>query len=197
MSNDKRQLLIDTALTLFYQQGVNSVGINEILKVSGVAKKTLYHHFSSKEALLLAALTARDQIFLTWLARELNQAQQYSSSDTSVQLKHQRVAQQLFMALTAWFNDQVPELSPFRGCFFINTATECSAQYADVIQYCTAHKRNVRQLIQQHLPEADTALLHLIYLLKEGAIVSAQLDHDLQSAQKCIPIINGYLATQS
>lgn len=38
---DKRQLLIDTALSLFTERGINLVGINEVLKVSGVAKKTL------------------------------------------------------------------------------------------------------------------------------------------------------------
>ncbi|MDF4603837.1 TetR/AcrR family transcriptional regulator, partial [Vibrio parahaemolyticus] len=54
--NKKKQLLIDTALSLFYKQGINSIGINEVLKVSGVAKRTLYSHFESKEALILAAL---------------------------------------------------------------------------------------------------------------------------------------------
>lgn len=32
----KRQLLIETALDLFYRHGINSIGINEILKVSGL-----------------------------------------------------------------------------------------------------------------------------------------------------------------
>ena len=52
MSN-KRELLTKTALDLFYKNGINSVGINEILKVSGVAKKTLYNYFGSKEELVL------------------------------------------------------------------------------------------------------------------------------------------------
>lgn len=65
--NKKKQLLIDTALSLFYKQGINSIGINEVLKVSGVAKRTLYSHFESKEALILAALDQRHQIFIAWL----------------------------------------------------------------------------------------------------------------------------------
>lgn len=52
----KRQQLINIALQLFYEKGINSVGINEILSVSGIAKKTLYNHFTSKEDLVLAAL---------------------------------------------------------------------------------------------------------------------------------------------
>lgn len=37
--DEKRRLLIDTAFQLFYEKGINSVGINEILTVSGIAKK--------------------------------------------------------------------------------------------------------------------------------------------------------------
>ncbi|HFG1889890.1 TPA: TetR/AcrR family transcriptional regulator, partial [Vibrio cholerae] len=48
--NPKRQLLIDTALNLFYKNGINSIGINEVISVSGIAKRTLYSHFESKEA---------------------------------------------------------------------------------------------------------------------------------------------------
>ena len=80
--NQKRQLLIDTALDLFYQYGVNSIGINEILKVSGVAKKTLYSHFESKEALILATLEQRHVIFIEWLEEQLQRAnveEKYSS----------------------------------------------------------------------------------------------------------------------
>ena len=50
---DKRTHIILTALSLFYQKGIHSVGINEIISVAGVAKKTMYHHFASKDELLL------------------------------------------------------------------------------------------------------------------------------------------------
>ncbi|MBF4438000.1 TetR/AcrR family transcriptional regulator, partial [Vibrio cholerae] len=65
--NPKRQLLIDTALNLFYKNGINSIGINEVISVSGIAKRTLYSHFESKEALILAALQKRHEIFTFWL----------------------------------------------------------------------------------------------------------------------------------
>lgn len=46
--NEKRRLLIDTAFQLFYEHGIASVGINEILKVSGIAKKNLVSPFSKQ-----------------------------------------------------------------------------------------------------------------------------------------------------
>ena len=71
---DKRQQLINTAFRLFYQNGIHAVGINQILKESGIAKKTLYHHFASKEQLLLAVLEYRDQIFLQWFSGYIKRA---------------------------------------------------------------------------------------------------------------------------
>ena len=73
--NKKSELLIDTALALFYTKGINSIGINEILKTSGVAKRTLYSHFESKEALILAALNQRHKKFITWLAEQLSETE--------------------------------------------------------------------------------------------------------------------------
>jgi len=52
----KRNLLITRAFELFYTKGIHAVGINEILQYSGVAKKTLYHHFTSKDELVIATL---------------------------------------------------------------------------------------------------------------------------------------------
>ena len=68
----KRDLLLSTALELFYRHGINSIGINEVIKVSGVAKKTLYSHFNSKEDLVLRALEKRHLIFIQWLEAKLD-----------------------------------------------------------------------------------------------------------------------------
>ena len=112
--NEKRRLLIDTAFRLFYENGINGVGINEILAVSGIAKKTLYSHFASKDELVIATLQERDTVFLTWLDGELK----HSNSS-------REVIEQLFAALTKWFTNQVPELTDFRGCYFIKTSGQC------------------------------------------------------------------------
>jgi AcrR family transcriptional regulator len=180
--NDKRQLLIDTALKLFYENGINSVGINEILKVSGVAKKTLYNHFKSKDELIVATLASRDKAFLAWLATALKGAQ--TNAD---------VVCRLFHSLTSWFKNDVPKLSQFRGCFFINTSAECSDQSSDISKYCMFHKSKVKALIQKNLQNEDDALLDMICTLKEGAIVSAYLNQDNEAAEKCIPWVLNYL----
>src|SRR4051795_4170264 len=58
-STPKRDLLLDTAAELFYRDGYHAVGIDTILAEAGLAKMTLYHHFSSKEELIVASIDRR------------------------------------------------------------------------------------------------------------------------------------------
>jgi len=176
--DSKRQILINTALSLFYEKGVNSIGINGILSVSGIAKKTLYNHFKSKEALVLAALEQRNNTFTVWLEHSLDDAK----SD-------KEVVDKLFNALTDWFSGSVTELGDFRGCFFINTSAEFSDPDCDISKYCLYHKQQVQALISRHLSPPNKALVDLICILKEGAITTAYVEHDLNAAQKCIPLL--------
>lgn len=176
--SDKRQHLVDTALKLFYEKGIHSIGINEILKVAGVAKKTLYTHFESKEALLLAALKQRDEIFVQWLDNRLAGAE-----------TNQQTVERVFNALEEWFTGAAPELGDFRGCFFVNTSAEFSDPNSDISKYCQTHKQRVRQLIEARLPTPNNTLLNAICLLKEGAINTAYVEHDLSTPRKCIQLL--------
>jgi AcrR family transcriptional regulator len=60
-----RQNIIETASSLFYKNGYNSTGIDEIISVSGIAKATLYNHFRSKENICIAYLKYKNSIFLS------------------------------------------------------------------------------------------------------------------------------------
>ncbi len=176
----KRQLLIDTALDLFYKNGINSIGINEILKVSGVAKRTLYSHFESKESLVLAALTQRHEIFCTWLDEKISN----SNND-------QELIEDLFRALEQWFNSAETALGDFRGCFFINTAAEFSDVNGEIARYCAQHKQTVRELIQRQMTTNNPLLLDAICLLKEGAITTAYMTgQGKEASEKSIQILN-------
>ncbi|GLQ74369.1 TetR/AcrR family transcriptional regulator [Vibrio penaeicida] len=168
----KRQLLIDTALDLFYHQGIHEIGINEVLKVSGVAKRTLYSHFESKDALILAALEQRHSRFMQWLEVVLQKAE----SD-------QELIDDLFDGLAQWFNGNTKDLGKFRGCFFINTSAEFSNIESDILQYCTFHKREVKQLIESKLSDENSHLLDAICIMKEGAITTAYMTH--QGTEVC------------
>lgn len=49
---DNRELILETALELFYTRGYDAVGVQEIAEKSGVTKPTLYYYFKSKYGLL-------------------------------------------------------------------------------------------------------------------------------------------------
>lgn len=162
--SQKRERLINTALDLFYCNGINSIGVNEVLKVSGVAKRTLYTHFNGKDELILAALEKRHHTFIDWLEQSLNQA--HSDKD---------VISQLFLSLRSWFNGKETALGQFRGCFFINTAGEFGDKSSAIFQSCTEHKHKVKQLIESKLSQKNKTLIETIYLMHEGAITSAYM----------------------
>lgn len=59
-----RQQILQQAHRLFRKSGFVRTGMDEIAEASRVTKRTLYHHFDSKDALLAAVLTAQhEQLF--------------------------------------------------------------------------------------------------------------------------------------
>src|SRR6266576_1800119 len=53
--------ILDAAYELFSRRGIQAVGVNEVTERAGVATATLYRHFPSKDALVLAFLDLREQ----------------------------------------------------------------------------------------------------------------------------------------
>src|SRR5258706_5871587 len=67
-----RERILEAAYELFSRQGIRAVGIDAIVASSGVARMTLYRHFASKDALVLAFLERREERWIKdWLQREV------------------------------------------------------------------------------------------------------------------------------
>ena len=54
--SDARNRIVQTALALFAARGYHNTGVADILRESGVQRGALYHYFSSKKELGLAAI---------------------------------------------------------------------------------------------------------------------------------------------
>lgn len=175
----RRQDLIDTALRLFYEHGIHAIGINQVLEEAGVAKQTLYNHFQSKDSLIEAAVEHRDNLFFNWLEGRMNSRPE-----------GREALLEMFDAVHDWINSRVPTLSRFYGCFFINTCGEYSDPEHPVHKRCAAHKTRVFDLLKYHAgkfceSEAEAEeLANALFLLKEGAIVKAHVEGDLEAAVK-------------
>jgi AcrR family transcriptional regulator len=64
-NTNKRQKLLDSALSLFVNQGIDATSTASIAKHAGVANGTLFHHFPSKEILVLTLYKTIKQDFAT------------------------------------------------------------------------------------------------------------------------------------
>ncbi len=58
-AEERRNQLIDTALSLFAQRGFGNTSMKDLAEAAGVAQGLVYHYFRSKEDLLLAAIERR------------------------------------------------------------------------------------------------------------------------------------------
>jgi AcrR family transcriptional regulator len=66
-----RDRILEAAYELFARQGIQAIGVDEIIRRSGVAKATFYHHFASKDDLVLEFLNLREQRWtLDWVEQE-------------------------------------------------------------------------------------------------------------------------------
>ena len=62
-----RERILETAAALFSKHGYRAVGIDTIIRESGIAKMTLYKHFQSKDALIAAYLERTNAGFWRWI----------------------------------------------------------------------------------------------------------------------------------
>ena len=63
-SERTRQRILDAAYVLFRRKGYTRVSMDEIAAATTVTKRTLYYHFTSKDALLAAVLEAQHRLAL-------------------------------------------------------------------------------------------------------------------------------------
>lgn len=161
-STPKRDRLLDVAGDLFYQDGYHAVGIDRILAEAGLAKMTLYHHFASKEELIVAALERRGRLMGAALAEELAAAGSSPRKRLAV----------LFDWHEKWFRSR-----EFNGCAFIRAAGEypdpASPVHQAVARRKTAARERIRGLLEEMGVKDAAGLATQLHLLLEGAIVTA------------------------
>jgi AcrR family transcriptional regulator len=154
--NNPRQQILETASQLFYQKGIQNVGINEIIASSGVAKRTLYRHFVSKDELIEEVMKHRATEWLYWFETAV--------SDRGNTAKEKLLA--TFDVLREWY------ASPdFRGCPFINAVLEIADASHPAHEVSIRVRESIRMQIKQLAEEAgvkDSESFSQQYLLLIG-----------------------------
>jgi AcrR family transcriptional regulator len=158
---------------MFETDGVHGTGINAIIARSGVAKDTLYNHFSSKDDLVLEVLRRRDEQWCTWLRAGVERA----TNDPAQRL----------LAVFDMLDTELSDLN-YRGSVFLAASTDFADAQHRVRQACVEHKTRVRQYLtdlsrQAGLADPD-ALGFQVMLLIDGAICARTMQEDRQAGQR-------------
>lgn len=160
-----KDTIIQTASDLFYRNGYNLTGINEIIKEAGIAKATLYNHFQSKEDICLAYLEHKNTTFLTQISAYANAAPHG---------KDQLLA--LFDFLNVFFDG-----TDFNGCWCIKTVAEIPTDNVKIRTEIQNQKNDFLKLIEGLVivnleSVQDPGLVaKQVYLLYEGAVAESHL----------------------
>jgi AcrR family transcriptional regulator len=155
-----KEHIVETASRLFYEQGYNATGINQIIAEAGVAKASLYQHFPSKEDLLAEYLTRESARTMESLTKEV------ARHDT------------LQDKITAIFDNlgRIIRKSEFQGCQFLNIVSEIPASDARIRGLIQKQKNDIRQLFKSVLKEEKKQdLADEFYLLFEAALIAGKV----------------------
>jgi len=164
-----RERLLAAAEELFYQDGVQSVGIDRVIERAGVAKASLYANFNGKNDLVRAYLDARFE------ARR-------AAIETKLAL-HEAPRDKML----AVFDAMTEPLAKrnYRGCAFLRATAEMAAD-ASGREVCRDARRWTRELLSGLAKEAGASnpdvLAKQLVLLYDGAAASAQMDRDPAAA---------------
>ncbi len=132
---------IDTAAyELFSRRGVRAVGVNAVIARSGVAKRTLYLHYPSKQKLVLAFLRRREEL---WTRAWLQESVERRAGSPAARLLA------VFDVFDSWFRR-----SAFEGCAFIRVLLEHDDRAHPLRKSAEGHVRAVRDFLRRLAREA-------------------------------------------
>jgi AcrR family transcriptional regulator len=156
-----RRKLLDTAADLFYREGIGTTGVDRISADAGVSKRSLYQHFAGKDDLVAAALADQGPAIL----------ERYIPVDDSQGPARQKVLD-VFDALSRW--SQAPD---FRGCPFVNVATELANQHHPARAVARDYKLRLKRYFARQAraggAKNPSVLAEQLLMLFDGAICQA------------------------
>ncbi|HEX4226122.1 MAG TPA: TetR/AcrR family transcriptional regulator [Pseudonocardiaceae bacterium] len=161
-----RSKVLAAAARLFYERGVNGVGVNEIAARAEASKLSIYRYFQSKENLVESMLAAHSDRIHDWLRRSTASAAEGPDRVLAI-----------FDLLMGWFAER-----DYRGCTVLNTVIDTRGDQDGVRAIAREHLKRYRDLLEERLAEAGVAepapVARQLLLLIEGVTMVTTIDGD-------------------
>lgn len=159
-----RDRIVETASRLFYTQGYNNTGINQVIKEAEVAKASLYQYFPSKDDLLVEYLTVTSHYTMDTLRK--------------VAAKHTDARAKVLSMFD--FLIDFSQQTDYQGCNFLNIASEIPRDNSKVKALIQNQKTQTRNLFVELLkPIGKESLADEMYLLFDGALITSKVYGDI------------------
>ena len=180
-----RDQIVETACRLFFEQGYNLTGINQIIAEAGVAKASLYYHFPSKEDLCVEYLKNRYDTWFKFLTTYLS-----AEPDPTICLIKTFECRSAYLANTN-----------FGGCTYIRIISEMPQRGEKINRQVIIQKEKQRQYFKDLVKNLYTGrndtvgnLADTIFLLFDGATVQCQLYRALWPMDNAIKALKELLS---
>jgi AcrR family transcriptional regulator len=178
-SGSPAERILEVASDLFYKQGYRATGINEVIRESGVAKATFYHHFPTKDDLCYAYIKGLSDNELMYMDNFVA---------TSKGALNRFLAP--LQSLGPWLID-----TKFRGCPFLHMVAEIPDHTSPLRKVGSKLYRDVDKRVHKLCDEliaSDKQYAHLdsaklcedYMLIFAGAIALAELYHDISPIEQ-------------
>ena len=158
-----RERLLAAAGELFYENGINTVGIDRVIEHAGVAKASLYDCFGSKEELIRSYLDERSRV------RQARIEERLSKYDNP-----QEKILSIFDLL-----GELASRPDYRGCAFVRASAD--ANLSDKVRGVCEQSRayilgKFTDLCREAGARDPQLLAKQLVLLYDGASISAHMD---------------------
>ncbi|MDC8002638.1 TetR/AcrR family transcriptional regulator [Aureisphaera galaxeae] len=187
-TKDVRSAIIDTASQLFYKNGYNNTGIDEILTEANINEKTLNTYFDSKEEICLAHLKHRNEEF---------SKQVFSYTQQAPEGKDRILA--VFNFLELFY-----KMEEFNGCWSVKVLSELPPNNIVLRSEIMSQKKGLLGFIETLLVENAQkgskedfkTLAQRIYLLLEGAVAQSNIHKEewpiVQAKEMCRNLLKDF-----
>lgn len=172
--------ILDTAERLFYTQGYNTTGINQVIEEADIAKGSLYKHFESKTDLMAAYL---ERFHQRWYERLVQKVSEVPDP------------KQKLLAVLDYHRER-QEIREYGGCPFIKANDEAGMTNTRILSEIQNAKDRLKKFISKLVAKSghkkilsDKELTETIFLMTEGGVVAASVfkqNTALQTAKKIL-----------